>query len=144
MQSNDDVFKENVYWWNNMSFKKETEKIVLLQVKGLIHIIVKFRTKKNCVFLSSPTVILLRGAPLNIAIGHEALCSNKGTNWKFIFPWRKINWHVLQIPKAHFSYLIWLMICRKSIIYAIFIMVMHACTKSLSKQCIQNKLFTRT
>ena len=33
-----------------MSFKKETEKIVLLQVKVLIHIIVKFRTKKNCVF----------------------------------------------------------------------------------------------
>ena len=29
-----------------MSFKKETEKIVLLQVKGLIHIIVKFRTEK--------------------------------------------------------------------------------------------------
>ena len=28
-----------------MSFKKETEKIVLLQVKGLILIIVKFRTK---------------------------------------------------------------------------------------------------
>ena len=28
-----------------MSFKKETEKIVLLQVKGLTHIIVKFRTK---------------------------------------------------------------------------------------------------
>ena len=32
-----------------MSFKKETEKIVLLQVKGLIHIIVKTKskTKKN-------------------------------------------------------------------------------------------------
>ena len=29
-----------------MSFKKETEKIVLLQVKGLIHIIVKFRTEE--------------------------------------------------------------------------------------------------
>ena len=29
-----------------MTFKKETEKIVLLQVKGLIHIIVKFRTEK--------------------------------------------------------------------------------------------------
>ena len=28
-----------------MSFKKETEKIVLLQVKGLILIFVKFRTK---------------------------------------------------------------------------------------------------
>ena len=126
-----------------MSFKKETEKIVLLQVKGLIHNIVKFTTKKNCVFLSSPPVILLRGAPLNIVIGHEVLCSNKGTDWKFIFLWRKINWYVLQIPKANFSYLIWLMICGKSIIYAIFIMVMHACTKGLGKQGIQNKLFTR-
>ena len=29
-----------------MSFKKETEKIVLLQVIGLIHIIVEFRTEK--------------------------------------------------------------------------------------------------
>ena len=37
-----------------MSFKKDTEKIVLLKVKGLIHI-VKFRTKKNCIFLSSAT-----------------------------------------------------------------------------------------
>ena len=30
-----------------MSFKMETEKTVLLQVKGLIHIIAKFRTKKK-------------------------------------------------------------------------------------------------
>ena len=59
------------------------------------------------------------------------------------FLWRKINWYVLQIPKANFSYLIWLMICGKSTIYAIFIMVMHAYTKSLSKQAIQNKLFIR-
>ena len=48
----------------------------------------------------------------------------------------------LQIPKAHFSYLIWL-ICGKIIIYAIFIMVMDTCTKILSKQGIQNKLFTK-
>ena len=89
--------------------------------------------KQSCVILSSLPVILLTGAPLNIVIEHEVLCSNKGTNWKFIFPWRKINWHVLQIPKAYFSYLIWLMICGKSIIHAIFIMVMHACTKNLSK-----------
>ena len=38
------VFKKT--WRNNISFKKETEKIVLLQVKGLIQIIVKFRTEK--------------------------------------------------------------------------------------------------
>ena len=75
--------------------------------------------------------------------GHEVLCSNKGTNWKVIFPWKKINWHDLQIPNADFNYLIWLLICGKSIVYAIFIMVMHACTKSQSKQNVQNKLFTR-
>ena len=40
------VFKKT--WRNNISFKKETEKIVLLQMKGLIQIIVKFRTKKIC------------------------------------------------------------------------------------------------
>ena len=64
----------------HMRVKKETEKIVLLQVKDLIHIIVKFTTKKNSIFLSSPPVILLSGAPLNIVIGHEVLCSNKGTD----------------------------------------------------------------
>ena len=45
MQSNDGVFKENAKWRNNMSFKKDTGKIVLLKVKGLVHI-VKLRTKK--------------------------------------------------------------------------------------------------
>ena len=40
-----------------MSFKMETEKIVLLQVKGLIHIIVKFRTKKKLGTFLSSTVI---------------------------------------------------------------------------------------
>ena len=43
------VFKENVYWRSNMSFKKETEKFVLLQVKVLIQIIVMFRTEKKFV-----------------------------------------------------------------------------------------------
>ena len=41
-------------WPKNISFKKETEKIVLLQLKGVIQIIVKFRTDKKylCMFLS--------------------------------------------------------------------------------------------
>ena len=47
----------------------------------------------------------------------ELLCTKyclavllKWTNWKFIFPWRKLatNWHVLQIAKVHFRYTIWL------------------------------------
>ena len=34
-------------------FKKDTEKVVLLEVKALIQIIVKFRAQKNlCTFLS--------------------------------------------------------------------------------------------
>ena len=74
---------------------------MLLQVKGLIHIIVASSgLKKNSAHFCHPPVIFLREAPLNIAIRHQVLCSNKGTNWKFIFPWRKINWHVLQTPKG--------------------------------------------
>ena len=125
------------------NLKRRLKRLCYYKWKTWYTLLSSSQLKKNCVFLSSPPVILLRGAPLNIVIGHEVLCSNKGTDWKFIFLWRKINWYVLQIPKANFSYLIWLMICGKSIIYAIFIMVMHACTKSLSKQGIQNKLFTK-
>ena len=59
-----------------MSFKKETEKIVLLQMKGLIQIIVKFRTEKNeCIHFYNPPEILLKG-PQYIFIGHKVLCSN--------------------------------------------------------------------
>ena len=76
MQTNNGVFKENVSWRNNVSFKKETEKIVLLQMKGLIYCQVQ--------------------------------------DWN-LFPWRKINWYLLQIAKGHFSYTIWLMISKKSI-----------------------------
>ena len=48
------VFKKT--WRNNISFKKEIEKIVSLQVKGLIKIIVKFKNEKYlCMFLSSNT-----------------------------------------------------------------------------------------
>ena len=88
-----------------------------------------------------PSVILLRGAPLNIVIangtGHQVFCSNKGRNWQFIFPWKKINWHVLQIVKAHFSYSIRLMISEKSIMLwftYFFTMVVHACTRASAKK----------
>ena len=51
-------------------------------------------------------------------IVHENDCL-KGKNWKFIFPWRKLNWHVLRIAKkAHFRYTIffsWFMISEKSV-----------------------------
>ena len=50
-----------------MSFKKETEKIVLLQVKGLIHI-VNFRTKKNCTSWEGHHWILPLGTNYYVAI----------------------------------------------------------------------------
>ena len=97
-----------------MSFKKETEKIMLLQVKGLIHIIVKFRTKEDWAHFCHPPVISFFewGTNKNCHWA-PSFCSYKVTNWKILFPWRKINWHVLKTAKAHFSYLIslikWLM-----------------------------------
>ena len=52
-----------------MSFKK----IVLLQVKGLIQVIVKFRTEKNLrTFLSSTGYRFWRGVQ-NIAIGAPSI-----------------------------------------------------------------------
>ena len=92
----------------------------------------------------------MRGAPpLNIAIENQVSISNNGTNWKFIFMWRKINcnWHVLQIPKAHFSYSIWLMISDKSIMLCYGVHVssswwcMHvprvSANKAYKKNCLQ-------
>ena len=53
------MVKENVYLRNNVSFKKETEEIVLLQVKGLI-IIVRSGLKKTCACFYHPPNTLLR------------------------------------------------------------------------------------
>ena len=52
----------------------------------------------------------------------------KGTNWKFIFLWRKINWYGLQTAKRHFSYTIWLMISEKSIMVYTFFHHAWLCT----------------
>ena len=57
------------------------------------------------------------------------------------FPEKKINWHGFQIAKVHFSYSIWLMIFEKSIMLCsmvyTFLLMVHAYTKSVSKQGIQ-------
>ena len=83
--------------------------------------------KNICIFLSS-TSQLLRGAPpLNIFIGPQVLCSNKIMIWKFIFPWRKAKWYVLQIAKALFSYSICLMISDKSIVLCYGVHVSSSC-----------------
>ena len=50
--------KENVKWRNNISGKNDTEieKVVQLQVKDLIFVIVKFRAEKmSCTFLMHQT-----------------------------------------------------------------------------------------
>ena len=131
-----------------MSFKKETEKIVLLQVKGLIQIIVKFRTEKKIahIFIIHQSSFEKGHTVLPLGTKYCVAILWKSSNWKFVFSWRKINWYVLQIAKAYFSYTIWLMISEKSIVAYTFLhhgMVGHAFTKCLRKQGIQKKLFTR-
>ena len=70
-----------------MSLKKETEKIVLLQVKGLIQIFVKVRNEKKLVIFLSSTSHPLRGTQ-NIATGRQVLCSStlKANELKVYFP----------------------------------------------------------
>ena len=65
-------------------FKKETEKIVLLQMKGLIQIIAKFRTEKISLHVSHhPQNILLRG--MKYCAPSVAILS-KVTNCKLMVP----------------------------------------------------------
>ena len=66
-------------------------------------------------FYHPPVIIFERGTKYCYGVPSCVEILGKGTNWKFIFLWRKINWHGLQIAKRHFSYTIWLMISEKSI-----------------------------
>ena len=131
------VFKKT--WGNNISFKEETEKIVLLQVKGLIQIIGKFMTEKYlCTFLSSNPNIHLRGTPSMLYTNYcVALPTLKRSKLKFILLWTKVNWHVLQIAKVYFRYAIWFVL--KKLLRGFFTVVVHTITKSqsLNKQDIQ-------
>ena len=130
-----------------MSSKKDTEKIVLLKVKGLIHI-VKFRTIKIAYFFHPPPVILSGSTKYCHSIGRQVFCSNRGMNGKFIFPWRKMFFKCFSNSKGSFQLLdlvndFWKKYYAMLWCTRFFIMVVHACTKSLSKQGIQKKLFTR-
>ena len=60
-----------------MTFKKETEKIVSLQMKGLVH------------FYHPPVILFERGTKYC-----RAAILWKGTNWKFIFLWRKASFQL--------------------------------------------------
>ena len=72
--------------------------------------IAKFSTEKflRVVSCTNPS---FWGAQIQNYHAQKCLCSNtlKRTNWKFIFPKRVINWHVLQIAKTHFRNTIWFM-----------------------------------
>ena len=117
-----------MFKWRNISFKKGPEKIVLLHVKGLIRIIVKFRTeKKLCTFLSSLSHPLERGTKYSHwtpSIVQQY--SEKGRI--------KINCFI-QIAKAHFSYTIyWLLVSEKSIMAHTFLHHGGACMSQMPKQ----------
>ena len=110
-----------------MTFKKETEKIVPLQMKGLVH------------FYHPPVILFERGTKYR-----RVAILWKGTNWKFIFLWRNISWYGLKIAKRHFSYTIWLMISEKSIMVYTFLHHGDAChvpakvsaNKAYRKNCL--------
>ena len=96
------------------AFKKFTWKGLLLEVKGLIQIIIRFRAEKVlCMFLSPN--ILLRGIKYWL---RKQLCSFEKE--------RLIS----------YSYTIWFMISeKKNSQGACFVTVVHACTRSLSEAC---------
>ena len=114
-----------------MLFKKQTEKIVLLQAKGLIQIIFQVQDFKEIMHISIASHPFVWEAhkilPLDSKYCVAIEYSWKGTNWKFIFPWKETNWYVLQMAKALFSYTIWLIISEKSIMVSCFFtMMVHA------------------
>ena len=66
------------------------------------------RTENNlCMFLSSTKNIFL------CAQNVVQQCPKKERIWKFLFPWRKVNWHVLQTAKAHFKHSLVHMVSEK-------------------------------
>ena len=95
-------------------FEKNSEKVVLLEVKGLIQIIVKFRAEKVlCTFLSPN--ILLRGMKYWL---QKQLCSFENE--------RLISWF-------HSATQFGSWVLKKILHGACFFTVMHACTRSLNE-----------
>ena len=126
-----------------MSFKKETEKIVITSERLDTHYC-QVQDWKIFTYFYQPPVKLLRGAPpLHSVIEHQVLCSNKRTNWKFIFPWRKVNWYVFQIGKALFSYSICLMISDKSIMLYYDVHVSSSCCCKYVPRASANKAYKK-
>ena len=73
--------------------------------EDLIEIFVKFRAENLfCTFVSCTKHPVEVCKIINV---HEdnflAKILWKGTNWRFILPWRVINWHVLQIIQGSYQ-----------------------------------------
>ena len=106
--------KENVLWKNNISFKKDTEKVVLLLLKRLIQFNVKFRAEQICLHVSTMHQTSFWWVQNILRENGCVAILYKGMNWEFIFLWRKINWQTLRIANAQFRYAILFMISEKS------------------------------
>ena len=96
------VFKKT--WRNNISFKKENEKSVITNES----LDTNYCKVQDCKIFVHVSIIKhkhpLRGTHTKYCVVVLTLEMN---NWKFMFPWRKVNWHVLQRAKVHFRYMIW-------------------------------------
>ena len=115
-----------------MSFKRETEKIVLLQVKGLMHIILKFRAEKYLhISIIHRSTFWEGHHHLILSLGPKFCAAIKERIESLYFPEGKQIWYVLQIAKALFSYSICLMISDE------IIMLCYALDVSLSCWCKQ-------
>ena len=124
--------------------KRRLKKIVLLQVKSLIQIIVKFRTEKKIVliFIIHHQPSIEKGKK---AIEHQFLCSNTmKTNELKVYISLQENKLVCFTNRVHFSNTIWLMISEKSIIVYTFLPYGEWCTdvpkvsinKAYKKNCL--------
>ena len=83
-----------------MSFKKETEKDCVITSEKLDTNYCQVQDwKKSCAhFYHPPPAIYWEGQKiLPLSTNFCVAILWKQTNWKFIFPCRKINWYVLQI-----------------------------------------------
>ena len=74
---------------------------------------------------------------------------SEGKIWKFMVPWRKISWHILQIAKVHFRDSIWFAVSEKNLIpttvqgASFFTLVVRACTKKSQQTRHTKKLCIR-
>ena len=82
-------------------FRRRLKRLCFYKWKAWYKLLSSAGLKKNiCTFLSSTRHAFEGHKILSTRYCVAILKKRKMNNWKFIFPWRKINWHVLQIAKA--------------------------------------------